>query len=100
MRVIRDREVRVAAALRLGRHLVDRVLPVARPGRMSVQVAAEVTQLHELWQLPVPGGFELAKVLAQLRRDVLVAEELVERLLAAGLEDLSGLDLLDAVLGD
>ena len=65
-----------------------------------MQVAAEVVQFHELRELAVSGRLELAEVLAQLRRDVLVAGELVERLFAARLEDLAGLDVLDAVLGD
>ena len=65
-----------------------------------MEVAAQVAQFHERRQLTVPRRFQLTEVLAQLRRDVLVAEELVDLLLAAGLEDLARLDVLDAVLGD
>jgi hypothetical protein len=48
-----------------------------------VQVAAEVAQLDELRQLAVPRRLELAAVLAQLRRDEVVAEEAVQLLLGA-----------------
>ena len=67
---------------------------------MQVEVAAEVGELDQRGQLALSRRFEFAQVLAQLRGDVLVAEELVELLLAARLEDLAGLDLLDAVFGD
>jgi len=43
---------------------------------LRVQIAAEVGQLDELRKLALAGSLELAQVLAQLRRDVLVAEEL------------------------
>ena len=49
---------------------------------------------------PLRAGVELAEVLAELGRDVLVAEELVELGLVARREDLARLDGLDAVLGD
>src|SRR5437762_7895189 len=100
VRVVGDREVRIAAALRLGRHLLDRVLAVRRPARVRVEVAAQVAQLYERRQLTLPRRFQLTEVLAQLRRDVLVAEELVDLLLAAGLEDLARLDVLYAGPGD
>ena len=67
---------------------------------MRVEIAPQVAKPDELRQDTVPRRLELAQVLAELRWDVLVAQEVVERLLAAGLEDLAGLDLLDAVLGD
>ena len=67
---------------------------------MRVEIAPQVAKPDELRQDTVPRRLELAQVLAELRWDVLVAQEVVERLLAAGLEDLAGLDLLDAVLRD
>ena len=67
---------------------------------MRVQIAAHLAELDELRQLAAPRRLELAVVLAQLRRDRLVAEELVERVLVLGAEDLAGLDGGDAVLGD
>src|ERR671935_211982 len=100
MGVVGDGEIRVAAVLRRERHLLDRVLAVRRPGRVRVQVTAQVGELHQLWQCAVSSRLQLAEVLAQLRFDVGVAEVRVELLLAAGLEDLAGLDVLDAVLGD
>ena len=67
---------------------------------MRVQVAAQVAQLDELRQLAVPRRLELAAVLAQLRRDEVVAEEAVQLLLGARGERLAGLGVLHAVLGD
>ena len=48
-----------------------------------MEVAAQVAELDELRQLPVARRLELARVLAQLRRDPLVAEQLVQLLLGA-----------------
>ena len=79
--MIGDRVVLVAARERRRDHLLERVLAVRRPVRVRVQVAAEVRQLDELRQLAVARRLQLAAVLAQLRRDRLVAEELVERVL-------------------
>ena len=65
-----------------------------------MQVAAHVAQLDELRQLPAPRRLELARVFAQLGRDRLIAEELVDRVLLIALEDVAGLDVRDAVLRD
>ena len=65
-----------------------------------MQVAAHVAQLDELRQLAHARRLELARVLAQLRRDRLVAEELVDRVLLGALEDVASLDVRDAVLRD
>ena len=67
---------------------------------MGVQVTLELAQLDELRQLALPRGLELAGVLAQLGRDVLVAEVRVELLLAPRSEELAALDLEHAVFGD
>src|SRR4029453_1515704 len=96
--MVGDGQERVAAPLRLLSHLLDRVLAVRRPRRVAMEVAAKVAQLDQFRQRPFAGSLQLTEVLAQLRRDVLVAEKVVELLLAPGLEDLAGLGLLDAVL--
>ena len=75
VRVVGDGVVLVAARDRGAHHLLERVLAVGRPVRVRVQVAAEVAQLDELRQLAVARRLELAAVLAQLRRDEVVAEE-------------------------
>src|SRR6266498_5946256 len=67
---------------------------------VRVQVAAKLRQLDELRQLAPPRRLELTRVLPELRRDRLIAEEVVERVLVLGLEDLARLDRGDAVLGD
>ena len=98
--MVGETEELVAARGRGTRHLLDRRLAVRRPGRVAVHLAAEVAELDELRQVAAPGRLELAAVLAQLRRDVAVAEERVQRLLVAEGMNLSGLDHRDAVLGD
>ncbi len=65
-----------------------------------MQVAAHVAQLDELRQLALPGRLQLSGVLAQLRRDRLVTEELVDIVFVRAFEDLSALDVRDAVLRD
>ena len=65
-----------------------------------MQVAADVAQLDELRQLAAPRRLQLARVLAQLGRDRLVAEELVDGVLVGALEDVARLDVRDAVLRD
>jgi hypothetical protein len=67
---------------------------------VAVQVAAEVAQLDQLRELAFAGRVELTGVLTELGRDELVAKMLVELLLAARLEELLRLDVLDAVLRD
>jgi hypothetical protein len=78
VRVVGQREEAVAASLARARHLLDRRLPVRRPRRVAVELADEVADLDERGRPPFARGLELAAVLAQLRRDRLVAEEAVE----------------------
>ena len=98
-RVVAHREVLVPERLRGAGHLLDRRLPV-RPGRVGVQVAAQVAALDEDRQLTAARGGQLAAVLAQLGRDVGVAEVGVELLLVGGRELLAGLGVRDRVLRD
>ena len=100
MRVIRDRVVLVPARRSRGDHFLERVLAVGRPVRVRVQVTAHLGQLDELRELAPARGVELAAVLPQLRRDRLVAEKLVERVLVLGLEHDAGVDRGDSVFGD
>ena len=79
--MVGDGVVLVAARRRALEHLLERALAVGRPVRVRVQVAAHVAQLDELRQLAAPRRLELAAVLAQLGRDRLVAEELVDLVL-------------------
>ena len=96
-RVVGDRDVLVAAlAGRLG-HLLDRVAAV-RGDRVHVQVAADVAELDQLRQLALAGGRQLAAVLAQLGRDVLHPEPLVDLLLGREGVGLAALVVGDAVL--
>ena len=98
--MVGDRVVLVSARDRTLEHLLERALAVGRPVRVRVQVAADVAQLDELRKLASPGSLQLAGVLAQLRRDRLVAEELVHRVLVGAAEDVARLDRRDAVLRD
>jgi hypothetical protein len=66
---------------------------------VGVEIAGDVLQLDEAGQRPLPRGGQLAAILAQLGRDPLIAEELVELLLVGRGEDLARLRVLDAVLG-
>src|SRR5207302_4181720 len=78
----------------------ERVLAVGGPARVRVQIAAQPAELDELRQLVRARRRELTGVLAQLRRNELVAEELVQLRLVLGVEDLAALHRRDAVLGD
>ncbi len=98
-RVVAHREVLVPERLRGARHLLDRRLPV-RPGRVRVQVAAQVGALDQDGQRAVASGHQLARVLPQLGWDVGVAEVGVELLLVGGRELLAGLGVRDRVLRD
>ena len=84
--VIGDREVLVAARHRGERHLLDRAL--ARPPTSVVCACRSPrrspTRSTSAGSVAAARRLELAGVLAQLGRDVLVAEELVELLLGAG----------------
>ncbi len=90
--VVGQAEEFVAATLRLERHLLDRVLPVGRPGRVAVHLATEVGELDQLGKLSRASGSDLAVVLAQLGRDEGVAEIVVELFLRRMRDDLAGLD--------
>ncbi len=100
VRVIGHGEVLVAALHGRAGHLLDRVVPVVRPRRVAVQIAAQLAVAHELRELTAARGLQLAEVLAQLRRDRLVAEREVELVLVGDPRDLAGLHGGDAVLGD
>ena len=65
-----------------------------------MHLALQVSELDERGNPAVARGRELGRPLAQLRRDGLVAEVLVERVLARVRDDLAGLDRGHAVLGD
>ena len=65
-----------------------------------MQVAAQLFRLDEHRQLAPPRCLELARVLTQLRRDVRVAEPLVDLLLVGSGDHFATLDVGDAVLGD
>ena len=67
---------------------------------MGVEVAADVVELDQLRQLAFARRLQLAAALAQLGLDVVVAEALVDRLLALAELDLAALGLGDPVLGD
>ena len=62
-----------------------------------MEVAAQVAQLDQVGQLAGPRGLELAGVLAQLRRDELVAQELVQLFLGRRGEHVARLGVLHAV---
>ena len=100
VRVVGDGVVVVAARDRPLEHLLERALAVGRPVRVRVQVAAHVGDGDEGRQLAAPRRLELARVLPQLRRDRLVAEELVQLVFGRRAKHLTGLDRGDAVLGD
>ena len=100
VRVVREAEEPVPAVARRRRHLLDRVLPVGRPGRVAVHLAAEVAELDELRQLALARDAELDAALAELRRDVRIAEVLVELLFGGMGHDLVGLLDRHAVLRD
>ena len=71
--MVAEGEILVPERPRRQRHLLDGRLSV-RPGRVAVEVAAQVGPLDEHGQLALPRRLELAPVLAQLGRDVRVAE--------------------------
>ena len=95
--VVGDRQVGVAELHRCLDHLHDGGLAVGGVA-VGVQVAANVSERHQLGQLAVAGGFELAAVLAQLGRDRLIAQVAVDLVLVRRAEHLAALDLLDAPL--
>jgi hypothetical protein len=65
-----------------------------------VEIAEDVAPPNELRQRAGSGGFQLAAVLAQLRRNPRVAEVSVELLLGLHRRDAAGLHLLHAILGN
>ncbi len=99
MGVVADRVVVVAALPRPGDHRLERVLAV-RPGRVGVEVAAQVAERDEVGQLAGACGGKLAAVLPQLGRDPRVPQELVDLLLGREAVLLAGLDDRHGVLGD
>ena len=80
LRVVGDRDVLVAAPVRLGRHRLQRVAAVGGGG-VHVQVAAEVGRRDQLRQAARLGRVDLALVLAQLRGNPRQAERVVDVLL-------------------
>ena len=98
--VVGDRHV-LEPARPHGLHDVEqRVLAVAAPVAVQMQVAADVRKLDELRQGVRARQLELAVVLAQLRRDRLVAEVAVDLVLVRRAEDLAALHVLDAPFRD
>ena len=65
-----------------------------------MQIAGEIADLDERRQAALTRRLELARVLAQLRRDEVVAEMAVDLFLRLGGEHCPSLDSRDAVLGD
>ena len=92
--MVGDRHVVVAELPRGARHLLDAGVAVGER-RVHVQVAADVVQLDQLREPALARGLELAAVLAQLGRDVLHAEPLVDLLLGR-----EGLGAAALVVGD
>ena len=98
--VVGDRDVLVSARPHGLDEIEQRVLAVAAPVAVQVQVAAQVAGSTSSGRLVGARELELAVVLAQLGRDRLVAEVAVDLVLVAGAEDLAALDVLDAPLRD
>ena len=98
--VVGDRHVLVPACAHGLDHVEQRVLAVAAPVAVQVQVAAQIRELDEVRQLVPPRELELAVVLAQLRRNDLVAEVAIDLVLVGRAEDLAALGVLDAPLRD
>ena len=86
--MIADGEVLVAARARRSTISSSVALPSDQVV-WRVEVAAQVAELDERRQLAAARRLELARVLAQLRRDERVAEMLVQLLLVARREDLA-----------
>jgi hypothetical protein len=98
-RVVRDRQVLVAALERGTGHLLDGVASVGGSG-VAVQVAADVLEANQPGQRTFPSGAQLATVLAQLRLDVLHPEHAVDLLLGRALVGDGGGVVGHPVLGD
>ena len=98
-RVVGDGDVLVAAFLG-GRHqLLEREVTV-RPVRVSVEIATDRAGRHQLGQAPVPGGLDLAGVLAQLRGNPRQSHRRVHVLLGVPGDAPAALLLEDAILAD
>ena len=80
-------------------HLADGVAAVGFGG-VHVQIAADVAADDELGQRVFGGGFELAAVLAQLGRDVVEVERVVDRLFGFGGDDLVVFEAEESVLAE
>ena len=65
-----------------------------------MRIAADLVEANELRQLARLCGLDLAVVLAQLRWNPRQIETGVDLLLFGGEKQLSGLDLLEALLGE
>ena len=97
-RVLGDRDVLVAAARAPPRAISStRRVPVGER-RVHVEVAADVVELDQLRQAALARRLELAAVLAQLGRDELHAEPLVDLLLGRVGDGLAALVVGDPVL--
>ena len=79
--MVGHRQVLEAGSTRRPRHRLEVFLAVGGIG-MAVQVAAQVLARDERWQRTPLGGFDLAAVLAQFRRDPRQAERGVDVLFA------------------
>ena len=100
VRVVGDGVVLVAARRARRDHLLERVLRPSDQVVWECRSPLDVAELDELRQLALARGLELAAVLAQLGRDELVAEVLVELLLVLELSTSSDSTSVIAVLGD
>ena len=88
LRMVRDAEILVAAASRGFRHCLKRVDSVGAV-RMRMKDPGNVGIRHKLRQRSRQGARNLIASLAQLGRDGLHAERLVDRLFRRGSHDLS-----------
>ena len=96
-RVVGYRDVLVAALERRQGHLLDGGVTVGESG-VHVKVAADVLELDQLGEAAVACRRELAAVLAQLGRDPLHAELLVDLLLGRAGDRVAALLVGDPVL--
>ena len=94
--VVGDGQHAVAARARGGDHLLERRAPVARHRRVHVEVADHAPIGSR--QRAALGGLDLARVLAQHRRDERQAERRVDLLLGLAGDDLAALELGERVL--
>ena len=67
-----------------GDHVLQAAAPIARPGRVHVQIAPQVLDRHQVRQCSVGRGLDLPGVLAQLGWDVFEVESPVDVFLGLG----------------